>query len=271
MLGKPYDTLVWGEVGAKDGLTGTAFLAGQNHTKDGDKFLALQTNPPPWLMGLGSLSDTKPSACALVPDSLEAQQPINGPGGIDFWNDGWARHLREAPIMLEKGDKYTGQCSSTNVNEGSIIGADIVYGSPVAPWKLKDIQSQYTRIFNDIFTITSGADVTFDSGSVTLDAAASNYAKWSDTNGKFDILGVLNLIGAATFGGIAHLKNFGGDWHGHQPGLIVNPLSAVTFNTGAQFAPALQPIPFEGDALPSIGMTATSAGAIAFGLVIGKV
>lgn len=266
----PFDTVLWGEVAAKTGLTGTVFCAGQNHVADGDKCV-LKTEPfPPFLHGLGSLSDTKPAGCALVPDEQNAQLPIQGPGALDFGGNGWLHALAKAPIELMKGDKLTGQCSSTAVNEGSIIGAHIVYGKILPLFDLVAISKKYEKLFTDIVTITSGADVTFNSGVGSLDSLVGNYEKWSDPDGKFEILGTITSISAATLGGIANILNLGGDWKGHQPGIIVNPLSAVTFNGGRAFNEALEPIPFNGDSLPTVGMTATTAGAITFGFLIGK-
>jgi hypothetical protein len=266
----PYDTVVWGEAQAANWLTGVAFLAGQNHTKDGDKVVLKSTPTPPYLLGLGGLSDTKPQGTALVPDETMSQLPIFAPGGIDFFNDGWAKWLREIPIVLTKGEKVTGQISTTNVNEGQVIGADLAYKNAPKPWKLSGVSGRYSKVFTDKFTVTSAAAVTFNSGPVSLDSAASNYPKWNDADGKFEILGSVPNIGAATFGGIAHIRNLGDKWDGKQPGIVINPLSGVTFNPGGDINTVLEPIPFDGDALPEISMTATSAGAISFGLLIGK-
>lgn len=265
----PWDTVLYGEAQAADGLTGVAALAGQNHKASGDTIELLKKDII-WLQGLGGLSDTKPQACALVPTNLRSQMPIYGPASIDFWKDGWARWLRDAPIAMFKGDIITGQISTTNVNEGQIVAMDLVYDNVIPPWLLKDIQSRYKEIFPELFTITSGAAVTFNSGGVSLDSAASNFPKWSDPTGEFEILGTMPHLGAETFGGICNVTKLGGDWIGRQPGLVVPPLSAVKFSPGAQFRPALNPIPFDGDALPEVGITATSAGAMIFAMLIGK-
>lgn len=266
----PFDSLCWGEAQACDGLTGCAALANQNHGVSGDK-ITLKTDPkPPYLQGLGGLSDTKPQAVALIPDEQNAQLPIYGPAGMNFWSDGWDRSLREGPIELLKGDALTAQISNTNVNEGAIVACEVAYGRPVAPWSLKDIQNRYEKIFHDLCTITSAAAVTFNSGSGVLSGKMTNFSKWSDPDGRFEILGVVHGISAATFGGIANVTKLSGGWQGFQPGLVINPLSAVTFDAGGGFAPALEPIPFDGDSLPDIGMTATSAGAVTFALKIGK-
>jgi hypothetical protein len=156
----PYDTLLHAEAQACNGLTGVAALANQNHRASGDK-LFLKTKPaPPYLMGLGGLSDTKPQQVALVPDELLAQNPILGPAGMNFWSDGWAKFLRECPITLVKGDGLTGQLSNTNVNEGGLVAYDIAYGRPIAPWSLKDVRPMLSEVFTDTITITSAAAVT---------------------------------------------------------------------------------------------------------------
>jgi hypothetical protein len=266
----PYDTICWGEAQACNGLTGVAALSGQNHGASGDKLTLKSTPEPPFLQGLGGLSDTKPQQVALVPDELQAQNPILGPAGMNFWSDGWLKELRQIPIELIKGDALTGQLSNTNVNEGAIVGADVTYGRPVAPWTLEGVQGRYSKVFTDTITITSAAAVTFNSGSGALSGKASNYAKWSDSKGEFEILGIIHGISAATYGGICNVTKLGGEWDGKQPGLIVSPLSAVTFDAGGSFAPALEPIPFEGDSVPDVGMTATSAGAVTFSMLIGK-
>jgi hypothetical protein len=263
----PYDTILWGEEAAKNGLTGTAALDNQNHLASGDKLTLLSDPSPPYLQGLGSLSDTKPQGCALVPDKMDAQNPIKGPGAILFYPQGWDVSLRYKPICLVKGDNLTGQCSSTNVNEGSIVAADISYGKTIVPFDIS--QGRYKQIYRPTATITSAAAVTFNSGGVALDSAISDWNKFGDVDASYEILGTFGCIGAATFGGICNVSKLGGEWAKRQPGLIVNPLSAVTFSPGG-FVPVLEPIPFRGDALPQVGMTAPSAGAVSFGMVIGE-
>ena len=265
----PYDTLLWGEEQAASGLTDTAALANQNHKKDADKLTLLSEPTPPWLQGLGSVSDTKPQGCALKPDTLDAGLPIYGPGAISFWHEGWFKELREAPIKLLRGDKITGQGSNTNVNEGMIIAADIAYGNAIPPWLLKTYQASLKKIFTDIIAITTAAAVTFNSGAVSMDQM-TNYSKWADPEAEFVILGVISHIGAATFGGILNVTKLGGPWQGKQPGIPVPPLSAVTFSPGGSFVKALEPIPFKGDSLCEVGMTTPSAGAMNLGLLMGK-
>lgn len=265
----PYDTLVWGESQAANGLTGLAALTGQNHSASGDDLTLKSTPEPPVIHGLGSLSDTKPRACAVLPKTSNGNKRIYGPGGIDFWGNGWAQWMRDAPIELQKGDTLTGQHDNTNVSEGGVVGVDMVYGGMITPWTLADIRKNYSRIYSQAFSITSATAVTFNDAAGALDTLTDDDL-WLDKKASYDILGVGSFRSGATFGGILNILGLGGDWQGFQPGLIANPLSAVTFNAGAEFAPVLEPIPFDGDSLPTMGMTATSAGAYLGILVLGQ-
>jgi len=264
-----FQTVLYGESQAANGLTDLAGLAGQDHVASGDK-IELK-NERPFLHGMGSLTDTKPQGCALVPDNGNSNKPIYGPGGIDFFNDGWAQWMRELPMELFRSDQLTGQISSTNVNEGGIVAFDIVYNEIIKPWSLQEVRSRYEAIFSQQGVVTSATALVFNDGAVALDSFATETANWLDPEKDYDILGVAQSISAATFGGIATIsKNLTGEWAGKFPGLIVNPLSAATFNAGFAMAKALEPIPFSGDSLPQIGMTATSAGLINFALVMGR-
>lgn len=267
----PYDTIVWAEAAAMSGLTNMAALAGQNHSATGDTLTLKSTPSPPWLLGMGVVSDTKPAASGLVPTTSNGGKTIYGPGGLNYSVDGWASYLRDIPIELVKSDIITGQGSNTNVSEGTVLGADIAYGSPPAPWHLAALRSKYSQIYSQKLTITSGSAVVFNSGVVSLDSAAADITNWLDVNAAYEILGICAGTGAATFGGILNITGLGGEWSSKQPGLVINPLSAVTFAPGGAFIKVLEPIPFQGDALPSVGMTASSAGAIIFNLVFGKI
>lgn len=266
-----YSTICWGESTQNNGLAGVAGLANQNHNASGDK-LKLKTTPsPPYLMGFGSVSDTKPQGSALVPDTGNGNKPIYGPGAIDFVTEGWAWWMRSAPVVLQKGDQLTGQASNTNVAEGTVVAADIQYGSYAQPWNLAEMRQKYIQIISQQVTITSGAAVTFNSGSTAIETAATEKSNWLDVDASYEILGTSPCISAATFGGICNVTGLGGNWKGEQPGLLVSPLSAVTFSPGGSFAPALEPIPFDGDSPPDVGMTATSAGAVKFNIVMGQI
>lgn len=266
----PYDTLCHGETTQNSGLAGVAGLGGQNHAESGDT-MELLTEDQIWLQGLGGTSDTKPNGCSLTPKNLMAALPIYGPAAINFYWDGWALWMRDAPLKMFKADILTGKVNNTNVSEGTILAYDIVYGNPLPPWDLRAIQSKYKRLFTEQLTITSATAVVFNSGKVKLDAAALNEAKWLDPDATYEILGTIAQLSAATFGGIMTVTNLAGPWKGFQPGLIVSSLSAVTFNAGyGSLCKALAPIPFKGDALPSVGMLAPSAGAVTVGVLLGE-
>lgn len=272
----PYDTILWGEEQAANGLTGVAALAGQNHQASGDKLTLLNDPSPPILIEAGGLSDTKPQGAALVFDKLEGGNTYKLPAHIDFWGFGWMKDLRAMPKVLQKGDNVTGQISTTNVNEGQIVAASLVYGKenvppPMLRYRYADVRKRYKDIFFDTITITSAAAVTFNSGAAALDTALTNEAKWLDNTQRYEFIGLIPNIGAATFGGIMNWTKLGGAWKGTQPGVVNPPLSAVSFGIGGDFITPAEPIPFNGDALPQVGMTATSAGAIASGAAFGWV
>lgn len=264
----PYDTLVWGAEAAANGLTLTASKGPDSYSITGNTIeMKSKDMGTPVLVGLGSLSDTKPQGCALLPSRSNRATYIYGPGAINFAQEGWMDLREFMPKKLFNGETISGLLSNTNTNEGAIVAAHLCHDR-YPP--LGMCRKSFSDIFIEKATLTSAAAVTYNSGKAKLDAACTS-VNWIDTSAKYEILGVVGNIGAATFGGVAHVTGLGGAWAGMAPGLLINPLSAVTFTPAQPFTPALEPIPFSGDAIPSIGMTATSAGAIAFGLVIGKI
>lgn len=262
-----YDTYLWGEVGAKDGLVGTLAVGPTPIKSNGDLNTVRSGIEKPYMFGLGSLSDTKPQGCALTPSRSNFGQKFYGPGSIHFSTLGFV-DLRQAPMMpkpLQAGETLEGFCSSTNVNEGSLVAAHISYGG--FPPLLRS-GARYKDIFIEQATITSAADITPLSGKVSLDTATTA-DQWINTEKNYAILGTLGNISAATFGGIMTVTGLGGAWQGAVPGVIVDPLSGVIFSAGA-FTAAPEPIPFNGAALPDVSMMATTAGAITFGIVLAE-
>jgi hypothetical protein len=263
----PYDTLVWGEEQAANGLTGTAALGPGDYTTSGDTIKVKSGLGLPFLFAAGMCGDTKPQGGGVQPEFSHSNQVLHVPGAIDFAGQGWA-DFRVAPahgIELQQGETLTGSTSSTNVNEGSVLGANIAYGNvPSMPG-----HKRYSAIDIPKCTVTSAAAVTYNSGSVTLDSAAAQ-TYWLDKNARYELLGITGNISGATFGGVLHVTSLAGAWHGFYPGIPANALSAVTFTQAQPFTAFAEPIPFDGDALPSVGMTASSAGAINFGMVIGR-
>jgi len=262
----PYDTVMYGEAGAMSGYTGIAALGGQNHKASGDIITLLSGIP--YLNGFGLLSDTKPRACALIPSLSNNQNKIYGPAGIDYWADGWAQWMRSLPMPLQDGETLTGNGDNTNVSEGTVMGMDLTYNEIIAPWELAVLAGRYAHLYSQEFTVTSATAVVYNSGPVDLDSATTE-TDWLNKEESYEIIGIAKGRSGATFGGILNITKLSGAWQGKQPGIVANPLSAVTFNAGAQFAKALEPIPFKGDAVPQVGMTATSAGAYIGDLVIG--
>ena len=261
----PYDTLCWGEEGAANGLTGTVACTGQNHAASGDT-LTLQAGTP-YLLGLGNTGDTKPNGCSLVPSRSNRGKAIYGPGAIPWAQLGWV-DLRPHVKRLYPGETLTGNRDSTNTNEGGIVGANISYdGFPAhTAWQNR----RYSDTFEELVTVTSAAAVTFNSGSTKLDSACTD-ASWIDSKKNYEIIGISMVSGnAATFGGVMNVTNLPGVWKGRQPGIPVNGLSAVTFSSQQVFTPCAEPIPFQGSAPPTVGMTASSAGAAKVTMHIGE-
>jgi hypothetical protein len=261
-----YDTYLWGEAQAADGLTALAAIGPTPITFSGDKNKVRNIGNPE-LFGLGSLSDTKPQGCAITPELTNGNNKIYGPGAIDFFNKGFM-DFRKPPFQPKKlsgGEMLEGFISSTAVNEGGLVAAHIAYngvpGLPTGGYRYSDILSEYC-------TITTTTALTVFDGKVNLKEAITR-KNWLNVEKDYDILGVAGCIGAATFGGVMQLTGLGGDdWAGRVPGILINPLSAVDFSPGNAHA-APEPIPFSGKSLPDVSMCATSLGAMTFVLIIG--
>jgi hypothetical protein len=214
----------------------------------------------------GMTGDTKPQGGAILPSRSNRGKVYYLPGGMNFAQDGWADLRKVGGLKLSNGETLTGQTSSTNVNEGSVLGVNVSYGG--YPPRVEDYTG-YKKVFIEKATITSAAAVTWNSGVTAIDTASTD-ATWLDTSANYHLLGVVGNIGAATFGGLLNVTGLGGAWAGYMPSIPLNNLSAVTFDTGQALTLAPSPIPFSGANPCSLGMTAASSGAIAFGIVIGE-
>jgi len=263
----PSDCLVWGEAQAASGLTGLAAVGPTTYATSGDTItIKGKERGEPYLWMLGSTSDTKAGGCALVPSRSNRASAIYGPGAIAFIEQGLADLRIDGVKRLSNGETLTGQVDNANTNEGSVVAAWITYGG--VPRRIT--YGPPKDIFREKITITSAAAVTFNSGVVALDSACTS-TSWINTRAKYEMRGVSGCVGAATFGGICNVTNLGGNWAPYVPGIPINGLSAVTFSPGMSTYALPEPIPFDGDALPSVGMTATSAGAMVFTMHIAEV
>jgi len=263
-----HDYLVWGEEAAKNGLTASTSKGPSGYVVTGDTITTKKGLGTPVAIGIGSTSDTKPQACAIIPQYSNRNTYIYGPGAIDFSSPrGWWDMRPIGGIKLQPGETLTGYISSTNVNEGSVMGLALAYDNiPIMP----DV-SGYRKRFCEKITITSAAAVTFNSGAVALSSALTS-SNFLDTSANYVLLGIVPNIGAATFGGVMHVSNLSGDWNGFYPGIAVPGLSAVTFDPGS-VAYFMEPLPLSGEEFDTVtvGMTATSAGAITMGLMLAEV
>jgi hypothetical protein len=264
----PFDFLIWGEEQAANGLTATTSKGPSGYVVTGDTITTKKGLGMPVLIGLGSISDTKPQGCAIIPQFSNRNTYIYGPGSeSDFANKGFADFRPFGGVKLQPGETLTGYVSTTNVNEGAVIGAALAYDNiPVMP----DV-SGYSKRFVEKITITSAAAVTFNSGAAALSSALTS-SNFLDTSKNYVLLGLVPNIGAATFGGIMTVANLSGSWNGYYPGIPMNALSAVTFSPGGA-AYFMEPLPLSGEEFDTVtvGMTATSAGAITTGLILAEV
>lgn len=269
-----YDTLVWAEEQQANGYTGTAAKGPAPISYSGDYNILRKGFGAPVMVGLGQTGDTKPQGCRIYGNRSYGTNYFIGPGHNQFWPGGV---LRDLAITWQEGEQITGECSSTNVNEGSVIAAWFGYGTAHRwPESIFDAMSMAGggQIWIPPFSITSAAAVTPFSGEVALDVATTDTGdQWLDTRANYYILGVVPSVSAATFGGIMHVRTLPAVWNGYVPGIPVNSLSAVSFSPsgGLPFCPAYEPIgPFPGDALPNVSMCASSAGAVTGGIVLLK-
>lgn len=267
----PYDTILYGEATQNNGLAGVAGLGPSPYAYTGDT-VTLKDEDRPFLHRFGGISDTKPAATALIPTNSNSNKGWYGPASLTLFPLGIA-DFQDFPIELMKGDIITGQINNTNVNEGSVVFADISYGAPIPRWSLASFAGR-GKPYLELATVTSTADVTYNSGVVTIYSACTNTLDWWDSNGEYYILGVMGSTGVASAGGVLNVTNVGGNWKGMVPGIPMNTLSDVHFSTAQPFTAALEPIgPISGSAMKnsaSVGLTSTTAGAQTFVLVIAR-
>lgn len=262
-----YSTLIHAEAQAANGLTATAALAGQNHPASADKLFLKAGRPT--VVGLGMTSDTKAAGCKLVPDNTRAGAGIFGPGSIDFIGSGFNFAMRKWPKRLFDDDKITGYTDNTNVNEGTLLATELVYGDYVIP-----NPKRYAEVFYPIVHITSTADITFNNAAAGLDTLIQEYANLIDPDANYEIFGGGPTSGQlATVGGIFTIKNLSGNWQNEQPGILVNSLGALgDVNAGSPWYTCPYPIPVSGNQFDTVtgGMCSVSAGAVKFMLGIGR-
>jgi hypothetical protein len=265
----PYDSLIWGEEVQNNGLAGVTSKGptGIGYTITGDT-IVLKDLPNPLMTELGCVADTKPQGIRL--DMTNSGYKFYGPGNVKFWPLGWADQ-RKAPIKLWRNDTITGYGSNTNVNEGIILGCNVRFGGNTT-WDLSQFAGA-GQLYREYITITSSAAVTYNSGAVTIYSGATNPTNWFDPESSYYLLGVGGCVSAATFGGMLSITNLGGAWSGYAPGAPITPLSAVDFGVTSDYL-FPEPIgPITGDAIRNsvnVGMTASSAGAVTFPMLIAK-
>lgn len=269
-----WDTLVWAEATANSGLAGVAAVGPPSHSFTGD-VITLRDEPNPYIHRFGGTSDTKPSGCGIVPGEANSGIAWHGPAALHPVPNG-ILDMIDCPLRPARMDTLTSLLNDTNVNEGAIVWADITYGTRITPWSRSRFwgDGKRTGIFPQDCIVTSAADVTYNSGAVSIHSACVQTRNWYDIDAEYYILGVSGNIGVAAASGILTFTNIGGpQWKGRYPGIPINMLSGVDFGTDQPFTPALIPIgPISGAAMKTaeIGLCSTTAGAMVFTLHIAK-
>jgi hypothetical protein len=187
----PYTTLVWGEEQAANGLTGTAAVGptGTDFATSGDK-IVFPTKGNYHIAGYGQTGDTKPQGCNLLPDNSNGNKGYYGPGGQIFHLNWLNLQQINGAVAIQDSDSVTGQCSSTNVNEGSVIGAHVFPGSVPGYPTRKSGRTHYM----ELCTVTSAAAVTYNSGAATVYAACTNTTNWYDPKANYVLNGIFQRV-----------------------------------------------------------------------------
>lgn len=262
----PYTTFVAGEAVQSATLVGVTAIGPPDHKLSGDTVKLRKGSGTPILMGFGSSSDTKPNGCAVTPSISNRVKPITGPGAVDMVGKGWLDLRLFGGKKLQEGETLDFKVVNTNVNEGAIVAANIAYGSFAA---YSPVRGPYKDLFIEDGIITSAADVTYNSGIVSLDSMTDD-TSWVDTKAKYDLLGFMpGPVGVTQSQGIVVCSGIGGSWDGYFPGVPIGGLSAVDFGVGAPYTLFDEPIPFDGDAIPSVGLCSTTAAACLISAIIG--
>lgn len=276
--------LFWGEKAQNNGYSACTALAGYPDVYPvSTSYITLDRNRgAPWL-GFGSqVSLTKPGGGYITGSlSYGLQKNFWCPALIANSNFNLSLH-QQVPIPYQEGETIQAFSNSTNVDEEQIVACMVGYGGFPHPYPLTVQQCMDTiglkprQIWNVDCTITVAAGATATgSGAATLDTA-SQADLWLDSDSTYYIVGALpqtGNTGVKNQGYLNFKNNMGEYWTMRNAAipLIAGP-AAEPLSTNPGWTTPYEPIgPFRGDALPSVGGTATVAGVFTFALMIAKV
>lgn len=265
----PYDTLNWGETTQNSGLAGVAAKGPAPIVFSGDYNVLRKGFGTPHIVSLGGTSATKPTGTALVGNRSYGVNKFCGPAGL------YNPRMTGLVLPYQEGEQLTAQASNTNVNEATIVHADCAYGGAHAhPATVGAALAKAGggELWCPPTSVTAAAGVTLavigDLSAMTTDTNDL----WLDTRASYHILGYTGCVGIASDCGSIAFTGLGGAWHGYVPGIPDHMIGPVTLDTGTGYGADLcyEPIPFDGDALPSYMANHLSNTAVLGGLLLAK-
>lgn len=247
----PYDSYLWGESKQSSGLV---VLAGKGPTplvSSGNTNILRKGFGTPILVGLGQSSLTKPGGCAIAGNRSYGTNKFCGPGHIGFGHG--IGFMTNVAVPYQEGETLTGYTDTTNVAEYTILQADFTYGSahkyPGSAWDAMAAAGG-GELWSVPTSVTAAAIVT-PAVIGTLDGMTTDTGDmWLDTRAKYHILGYIGCVGIASSSGTITFTGLGAKWNGYVPGIPETGKDVVQLGVlGMSYC--YEPIPFDGDALPS--------------------
>lgn len=265
-----YDSLQWGETTQNNGLAGVNGKGPQPIQYTGDTNILRKGVGTPIIVGLGGTSATKPTGCAIQGNRSMGTNKFCGPATLYFGQQEggfWTDLIRP----FQEGESITAQASNTNVSEATIVQADCAYGSahpyPHSPGAALAAAGG-GEMWCPPTSVTAAAAVT-PAAIGTLDAMTTDTGdQWLDTRATYHILGYVSCVGVAGSGGTISFSGLGGQWAGYRPGFPYSGITATFDSSGTSYA--YEPIPFDGDALPTYDANSLTNTACLGGLLLAK-
>lgn len=264
----PYDSLMWGETTQNNGLAGVAAKGPAPIVYSGDYNVLRKGFGAPVIVSLGGISATKPTGTAILGNRSYSVNKFCGPASLSF-GQSTGNPMIDIVVPFQEGEQLTAQLSNTNVNEASIVQADCAYGAP----------HPYPRSAAAAMAMAGGGELWCPPISHTAAAAVTPAVigdlvalttedLWLDTRASYHIIGNVSTVGVASEGGTLTFTGLGGAWHGYVPGVAYAGIKATFDTEGISYC--YEPIPFDGDALPSYMANALTNTAVLGGLLIAK-
>lgn len=263
----PYDTLQYGETTQNSGLAGVAAKGPPPIVYSGDYNVLRKGFGAPVLVGLGGVSASKATGCAVVGNRSYGVNKFTGPASLAF------PMMHDLVVPFQEGEQLTGQLSNTNTNEASIVNADIAYGGAHAyPQTVGGAMAAAGggELWSVPISCTAAAAVTL-AYIGTLDGLTTDTGdQWLDTRAGYKIIGSVGCVGIVSDCGSITFTGLGGDWKGYTPAVRDHMIDPVTNDVRGGLELCYEGIPFDGDALPGYMANHLTNTAVLAGLLMVK-